>query len=120
MSRDKIHSVVEFEIQGKQRGFRNDNYALLVASRKDGCLMSEILNRVNENDSLAFMHLMYGLAVSYHEFYSRTVDFRVNDMDEWISELGPDKVRELFISLFRKPEQPKNSESPKETGIPVV
>lgn|SRR5690606_31727895 len=119
MGRDTIHSIVEFEVQGKQRGFRNDSYAQLIACRKDGLSLTETLANVRAGDTLSFMHLMYGLAVSYQESKSRVIDFTANDMEDWLKEIGPEKMREYITAVFKTPEQPKNSESPKETGVTV-
>lgn len=119
MARIEIHSVVTFTIQGKERGFRNDKYALLIASRKDGCSLNEMAQRAEAGDNLTIMNLMYALSASYHESRNMAMDFTVNDMPDWLDELGPEKVRDLILEVFKVPEQPKNSESPKETGVTV-
>ena len=120
MERNEIHGVVEFEVQGKQRGFRNDNYALLIASRKDGCSLTEMMDRVKTGDTLTFMNLMFGLASSYQSSRSKAVDFTANDMEHWLKELGSEKVGEYITEVFQVPEQPKNSESPEETGVTAL
>lgn len=112
-----IHGVVEFDVQGKKRGFRNDQYGLLIAVRKDGGNYKDLMDRVEKGDTLAFVHLMYGLAASYCEARSLKVDFTVNDMGDWLTEIGSEKMREYFQQLFRVPEVPKNSPSPQETGV---
>lgn len=114
-----IHGVVEFEIKGKKRGFRNDQYGLLLAVRKDGGHYQDLMDRVEQGDTLAFINLMYGMAASYCEAKSLKVDFTVNDMGDWLSELGAEKMREYFQQLFKTPEVPKNSLSPQETGVPT-
>ena len=114
-----IHGVVEFEIDGKKRGLRNDQYALLIACRKEGGSFQDMLDRVNANDTLSFVHLLYGLAVSYAESKNQRIDFTVNDVGSWIEKVGPAKMREYLTELFKTPEVPKNSLSPQETGVPT-
>jgi hypothetical protein len=115
-----IESVIEFEVNGKKRGFRNDHYALLIACRKDGGGLSDLLERVEQKDTLAFMNLLYGLSVSWCESKGRPVDFIINDMHEWINHVGADQMAEYVKQLFKSPEPPKNSKSPQETGIAVT
>lgn len=100
-----VHGVIEFEIDGKKRGLKFDQYGLMVAARKDDCSLSEFFTRVlTEKDPLSFVHLMYGTAVAYNESKGRRLDFTVDDMYSWIEQVGAERMSEYIKEGLSAPE----------------
>lgn len=100
-----MHGIIEFEVQGKQRGLKFSHYGLLIAARKDDCKISEFFNRVLvEKEVLSYMYLLYGCAVAYTESKGRKVDFTVEDMNDWIAEIGVDRMKDYIQEGLKAPE----------------
>lgn len=100
-----MHGIIEFEISGKKRGLKFGQYALLLASRKDECSLSQFFTRVLvDKETLSFIHLLYGAAVSWCESKNKKIDFTVEDISEWINELGVERMTEYINEGLKAPE----------------
>lgn len=100
-----MHGIIEFEVGGKKRGLKFGQYGLLIASRKDECSLSEFFTRVLvDKETLSFINLLYGCAVSYAESKGKKVDFTPEDMNAWINELGVERMTEYIQEGLKAPE----------------
>lgn len=122
-----MKGIFEFKIGDVERGFKFGTYAFAIACDKDKCNLTELqircgLSKKNgekiEVNLLSLLRLFYGAAVHYAEHKKQKIDFSEADVSDWTDELGLEKVQEI-LALGLSSYQPKNSSSPKETGIPA-
>lgn len=115
---------VEFEIEGKKRGFRLGTYAISVAQNKYGASSIEELFRKmgigsanGVGDTHAVLCLFYGAAVHYyeHKFGDHEKDFVIADVSDWMDEIGIERTTEIFSELLRV-YQSKNYRPPVNPG----
>lgn len=119
--------MIEKEINGKTYGFVFNFYALGIAEETLNKPIDDILKSLSpEKDDKGkdknkgpviktICALLYGGAVNYCEMKGKEVDFKVNDMGDWITEIGfGDSMRILTdaISIM----QPKNIQPPQTVG----
>lgn len=93
---------VEFEIDGKQRGFRFGTFAIKVISGLTGISdVHEIFRRIQNQDLDVLLKFYYGCAVHFAEHKKQEVNFNEADVSDWCDELGLDKVNEMTLKLIK-------------------
>ena len=129
--------IIEFKVGDVDRGFKFGTYAFAIASKEEGCSLSELFKRIgipyevtledkttetrrDEVNIMTLLNVFYGAAVQYAEQQTKTKpNFTVADVSDWIDELGLAKTQEILMEGLGQ-YQPKNSTSLAETGEPIT
>lgn len=124
--------MIEKEINGKKYGFHFNFYAWGMAEEEIGLPLDDILkvlgpdtdNKGNKivkpsNSRLKIIcSLIYIGAKNYHESKGIPIDFKVNDIGDWLEEIGFIESMKILESAL-KMMIPKNIAAPQTEGQPA-
>ena len=117
--------MIERDIPGKKRGFWFNFYAFSIVEEKLGRPIDEILKDLNPEDgkprkptTKIICTFFYAGAVNYCEKKDQPIDFKINDMGDWIEDLGFEDAMSI-ISTSLKVDKPKNIQPPQPEGEKV-
>jgi hypothetical protein len=118
-----MKGIFEFTLEdGRAVGFKFGTYAMAVACDKDKCALDTFFTRIGlgggkkrEIRTLSLLHLWYGAAVNYYEHIDKEVNFTASHVDDWISEIGYEKMMETYQKALTQ-YVPKNSTAPEMAG----
>jgi hypothetical protein len=93
---------MEFEVFGKQRGFKLGTYTFKLINQATGTkTVEEVFAKLKEHDE-GFTCTFYYCCAKHHALSNKSeVDFEEVDVADWLDELGTDKVREITTELFK-------------------
>jgi hypothetical protein len=93
---------MEFEVFGKQRGFKLGTYTFKLINQATGTkTVEEVFARLNEKDE-SYTLSFYFCCAKHHELSNKKpVDFEEIDVADWLDELGAEKVKEITTELFK-------------------
>lgn len=92
---------VEFEIDGKKRGFRFGTYAIKTITKTTGIKdIHEIFKRIEKEDIEILLAFFYACAVHYSHHKQEKEDYNEANVSDWIDELGLEKIKEFTLQLL--------------------
>lgn len=123
-----VKGIFDFEIGGKKRGFKFGTYAMAIACRAENCKVGELLKKIGLTtevkegeersgniDLMALLNFYHAAAVAHAEHNKQPVDFTVQDVSDWLDELGEEKMAKITTEGLTQYE-PKNERAPETPG----
>lgn len=94
--------MVEFEVFGKQRGFKLGTYTFKLINQITGTkTIQDVFDRLQEKDEGFGASFYFCCAKHYALSNKKEIDFEEVDVADWLDELGFDKVREITTELLK-------------------
>jgi hypothetical protein len=115
--------MVEVEVNGSVRGFRFGTNTLRIIRKATGIEAIEDVfgglankdGRRSQIDHIMFMNdFLWCCAQDYARSKKESMDFDMQDVSDWIDNIGLEKTKDLIVELV-KSYSPKNQPAP-ETG----
>lgn len=107
--------IFEFEIDGKQVGFKFGTEAAGYTEQYAGIEISELFKKIGEKKgeaTLSLLHYFYGGGRAYAT-YKRMDEPSFSQVCDWLDEIGTDKLSKTFQLSLEGPKNP-NPEAPTE------
>jgi hypothetical protein len=116
-----MKGVFEFELDGKQVGFKLGTMALAIAEEKEGKSLKELLESLTSKDvkTITILNIFYGAAVQYADHKRKPIDFTLSDISDWCEEIGFEKLITVITEGLAQ-YVPKNLTSLAETGEKIT
>lgn len=93
---------MEFEVFGKQRGFRLGTYTFKLINEETGTkTIQDVFNRFKESDEGFTLSFYFCCAKHWALSRKEEVDFNEVEVADWLDELGMGKVAEITTELFK-------------------
>jgi hypothetical protein len=93
---------MEFEVLGKQRGFKLGTYTFKLINQLAGTkTIEEVFDRMKNNDIDFNLTFYFCCAKHYAMSNKQTIDFQEVDVSDWLDELGQQKMSEITTELFK-------------------
>lgn len=93
---------MEFEVFGKQRGFKLGTYTFKLINQLTGTkTVEEVINKLKENDEGFTCSFYFCCAKHYALSNKQEIDFQEVDVADWLDELGIERVMEITTELFK-------------------
>jgi len=114
-----MRGVFEFEIEGKKRGFHFNFMAFGVLEEMTGLDLDELISKLSGRGAKVKLlsQFFFAGAKNYCDSRGQEVDFTINDVSDWVTEIGFDKAFQLIAEALGT-KTPKNSKPhPEKVGI---
>lgn len=103
---DKYKGVVEIEILGEKRGFKFGIAAMAMLCKLEGLKLSEVQNRLSENDPGAMCNFYYSAAIQYCRLFKKESEPSFEDVANWIDNMSLEQNSESVKAAFENYEDP--------------
>lgn len=93
---------MEFEVFGKQRGFKLGTYTFKMINQMAGTkTIEEVFERL-KSGGMDFASTFYFCCAKHYAMSNKTpIDFEEVDVADWLDELGPQRASEITVELFK-------------------
>ena len=93
---------MEFEVFGKQRGFKLGTYTFKLINQIAGTkTIEDVFERMKSNDIDFNLTFYFCCAKHYAMSNKQPIDFLEVDVSDWLDELGQAKMTEITTELFK-------------------
>jgi hypothetical protein len=94
--------MIEFKIGDRERGLSFGMNTIKIITDLTGIKpLEEIFGKLKDQDLTFVMTFFYACALHYAKSKKQDIDFTEFDTNEWMDELGLERVKEMIGQLFQ-------------------
>lgn len=104
-----VKKEFEFEVEGKKVGFRFNMLAFGKACEIEKCSLDDLFMKLGIGEEgnvniITMNNLFYAAAINFYEGRGLEIDFKAQDVSDWLDFIGIQSATEMMKEQFKVPE----------------
>lgn len=105
----------DIEVKGRKRSLKWGTLSFALFCESEGIELNEIKQRLEDPKPFTQINLIHSAAVAHCRINKKEIDFSIDQVSEWIDEIGEHVLAELIVKAM-KARLEKNLKAPVKTG----